>query len=151
MNSKLTYILLAAGSVIVGCGKTGTTDGGLSYKIHTGNDDKAIQEGDYVKFHLVYKTEDDSILQSSYDRGTPFEALIDSMSFQGAPTFEYLYHALKMMTLNDSATFHMRSDSLFSSDTKFTPGMTRTEERSVGKEWVSTSRTRGLPDQEKKK
>src|SRR3546814_19080606 len=90
------------------------------------------------------------------------EALIDSMSFQGAPTFEYLYHALKMMTLNDSATFHMRSDSLFSSDTTFTPGMTkpprppfirpgstvtmvRSEERRVGKECVSTCRYRWWP------
>ncbi|QEC54084.1 peptidylprolyl isomerase [Anseongella ginsenosidimutans] len=125
MNSKITCILLAAGSVMVGCGKSGTTDDGLSYKIHTKNNGKEINEGDYVKFHLVYKTENDSVLQSSYDRGTPFEALIDSMSFQGAPTFEYLYHALKMMTLKDSATFHMKSDSLFSTDTTFTPGMAK--------------------------
>ncbi|MFS8617086.1 MAG: FKBP-type peptidyl-prolyl cis-trans isomerase [Solitalea sp.] len=125
MNTKITCILLAAGSVMVGCGKSGSTDDGMNFTIHTKNNGKAINEGDYVKFHLVYKTEDDSILQSSYDRGTPFEALIDSMSFQGAPTFEYLYHALKMMTLNDSATFHMKSDSLFSADTTFTPGMTK--------------------------
>lgn len=110
---------------MVGCGKSGSTDDGMNFTIHTKNNGKAINEGDYVRFHLVYKTEDDSILQSSYDRGTPFEALIDSMSFQGAPTFEYLYHALKMMTLNDSATFHMKSDSLFSADTTFTPGMTK--------------------------
>src|SRR3546814_16764507 len=122
MNSKLTYILLAAGSVIVGCGKTGTTDGGLSYKIHTGNDDKAIQEGDYVKFTLVYKTEDDSILQSSYDRVTNFEALIDSMRFLVAPNFEYLYHSLKMMTPNTSAIFHLKSDSLLCSHFTFIPG-----------------------------
>lgn len=125
MNSRITCILLAVGSVMVGCAKSGSTDDGMSYDIHTKNDGKEITEGDYVKFHLVYKTEDDSILQSSYDRGTPFEALIDSMSFQGAPTFEYLYHALKMMTLGDSATFRMKSDSLFSSDTTLTPGMAK--------------------------
>src|SRR3546814_15120378 len=47
------------------------------------------------------------------------------MSFQGAPTFEYLYKLLKRMSSNDRATFPMRSDSLFSSYTTFTPGMTK--------------------------
>lgn len=124
MNIKVTCILLAAVSVMVGCGKSGKTGDGMRYKIHTKNDGKKIHEGDYVEFHLMYKTENDSTIQSSYDRGTPFPAVVDS-NMQGGPSLDYLYQALKMMTLNDSATFYITSDSLFSSDTIFTPGMVK--------------------------
>lgn len=126
MNTKLTYVILASAAMMASCGKSGTTSRDLQYKIHTGNKGEKIAEGDFVKFHVIYETDKDSVLQSTYEQpGQPAEAVIDSMSFAGAPLGQYMYDALKMLTSGDSATFKVKVDSLFSTDTVFRPGMTK--------------------------
>ncbi|MND55162.1 putative FKBP-type peptidyl-prolyl cis-trans isomerase [compost metagenome] len=88
------------------------TKRGLFYKIlkTTATNKIKIKQGDYVKFHMIYKTDKDSILQSTYKLKQPAEVIvrIDTMADKSQ-----VMEALTLLAKGDSATFRIGSDLLF--------------------------------------
>lgn len=89
------------------------TKRGLFYKIlkttNTPNKVK-IKQGDYVKFHMIYKTDKDSVLQSTYKFKQPAEVIV---KVDTAADKSQVMEALTLLAKGDSATFRISSDLLF--------------------------------------
>jgi len=84
------------------------TEDGLNYKFHThGTDTAKAHVGDKVSAYMTYRTMDDSIFSHSQE-GRPFELPMMKSVYKGD-----VFAALGMMSVNDSATFIINSDSFF--------------------------------------
>jgi FKBP-type peptidyl-prolyl cis-trans isomerase len=77
---KLNYVLLmiAPLALTISCGKMSyrKTKSGLVYKIFPSNGkEPLIKEGQVVKYNVVYKLNDDSVLYSSYDKMPAYDGV----------------------------------------------------------------------------
>lgn len=86
------------------------SDNGLFYKFYVENEKEAKpQLGDLLTMTLVYKiAENDSVIEDSRTRPTPFMLLLKASDFKGD-----LFEGLAMMHKGDSASFILKADSFF--------------------------------------
>jgi len=85
-----------------------TTAKGARYQIIDPKTGDRIKLNDVVTFNLAIKTERDSVLMSSYQRGQPFTAQV-----QPSKTVDDLMDIFPLLTLKDSARILIPADSLF--------------------------------------
>ena len=84
------------------------TESGLQYKMHTKNEGAKPVVGDIVVMDMIYKTDKDSVLFSTYTKGTPLEMPLQEPSYKGS-----VEEGFAMLSAGDSATFLVSADSLF--------------------------------------
>ncbi|SMO59285.1 FKBP-type peptidyl-prolyl cis-trans isomerase [Solitalea koreensis] len=119
MRSKLC-IALTALAIITCSFDEGfmKTARGLFYKIHTTTPGSIkIKEGDYVKFNLTYKTDKDSILNST----KPNEPAAAIVKLDTVMDRAKVMDALLLLSKGDSATFKVSADDLFRGAPEGTP------------------------------
>ncbi|UKJ08348.1 FKBP-type peptidyl-prolyl cis-trans isomerase [Solitalea lacus] len=115
MSVKKIAAVLVAASLSSIAFTTGflQTKRGLYYKIlktSTSPQKVKIKQGDYVKFHLVYKTDKDSVLQSTYKLKQPIETTVKLDTLMDKAQ---VMDALTLLAKGDSATFKISSAHLF--------------------------------------
>jgi len=90
---------------------------GVREEVHTRNPNaKTVFLKDFVTFHLVILTENDSIVRSTYFENKPIVKYMAEYSTPDKYTYRergVLYDILRMMRIGDSATYHISSDLLF--------------------------------------
>lgn len=85
------------------------TETGLMYTFHVDRKEGPnAKSGDILKLHFAIKTEKDSLLRSTFKEGSPLEMPLRPGPFKGS-----LEEGLMMMSVGDSATFLISSDSVF--------------------------------------
>ncbi len=107
MKFKLFTLLAAIGLFSCKTNDFQTTENGLQYNLHTSQKGTKAKVGDFVKIHLVNKTESDSVLQSTYTSGQPITLEVMKPNFKGD-----LMEGFTMMAEGDSGTFLVSVDSL---------------------------------------
>ncbi len=110
---KLPYLISAF--LLVGfCGKlqaqnaVKTTAKGARYQIIDAHPGDRIKLNDVITFNLAIKTEKDSVLMSSYQRGKPFTTQV-----QPSQAVDDLMDIFTQLTLKDSVRIMVPADSLF--------------------------------------
>lgn len=104
---KLVFALGLAVTGLTACNNFEKGEGDMLYKIHTDKSGELIKEGDFVAFKAIEKTEDDSVLYSSYDYDRPSLLVKEKSIFKGD-----LFAALSLLSEGDSATFKINIDSM---------------------------------------
>ncbi len=104
---KGILILGITAAALTGCKQFEKGPGDMLYKIHEDVDGSTIKDGDFVSFQAIEKTEEDSILFSSYEYDRPSLMVKEKSIFKGD-----LYAALEMLSEGDSATFKISIDSM---------------------------------------
>lgn len=104
---KGLLVLGIAVSALTSCKQFEKGPGDMLYKIHEDKDGPLIKDGDFVSFKAIEKTEEDSVLYSSYDYDRPSALVKEKALFAGD-----LYTALGMLSEGDSATFKISIDSM---------------------------------------
>ncbi|MGZ5283048.1 MAG: FKBP-type peptidyl-prolyl cis-trans isomerase [Bacteroidia bacterium] len=107
MKFQLFTLLAALGLFSCKTADFQTSDNGLQYNIHTSEKGEKAKVGDFIKIHLVNKTDKDSVLQSTYTSGNPMTLEVMKPSFKGD-----LMEGFTMMSEGDSGTFLVSVDSL---------------------------------------
>ncbi|WP_458526634.1 FKBP-type peptidyl-prolyl cis-trans isomerase [Onishia taeanensis] len=85
-----------------------TTDSGLQYKVLEAGDGATPSAGDSVKVHYEGKLLDDTVFDSSYERGEP-------VSFQVGQVIPGWQEALKMMSVGDTWMVYIPADLAYGS------------------------------------
>jgi len=88
-------------------------DGGTLYNIVEHKSGSTIKEGDFVSVQFAIKTEGDSLLQSTYDRGVPQALVVPKPQFKGD-----LISTLELLGEGDSVVIKANIDTML----KKTPG-----------------------------
>ncbi len=104
---KIVVILGVAVIGLSSCKQFKKGEGDMMYKIHEDKSGETIKEGDFVAFNAIEKTEEDSVLYSSYDYDRPSLLVKEKSLFTGD-----LFAALGMLSEGDSATFKINIDSM---------------------------------------
>lgn len=107
MKFQLFTLLAAIGLFSCKTGDFQTSDNGLQYNLHTSEKGEKAKVGDFIKIHLVNKTEKDSVLQSTYTSGNPMTLEVMKPAFKGD-----LMEGFTLMSEGDSGTFLVSVDSL---------------------------------------
>jgi FKBP-type peptidyl-prolyl cis-trans isomerase len=113
INKFQMMALVGAGSLIFsscdkipgGAQKTAT---GLEYELLDDKEGPTAKLDDFITLHISYKTEKDSLLNSTYTMGRPITSKVGPPMFKGA--FE---EGLLLLSAGDSAHFWIPSDSIF--------------------------------------
>ncbi|MCO4292060.1 FKBP-type peptidyl-prolyl cis-trans isomerase [Solitalea sp. MAHUQ-68] len=116
----LSFLLISTVALFAFTNDFLKTKRGLQYKIlktSKAPNKVKIKAGDYVKFHLIYKTDKDSLLQSTYKQA-PLEILV---KIDTTIDKAQLMDALTLLSKGDSATFRISSDLLFKNAPATTP------------------------------
>ncbi len=85
-----------------------TSETGLQYTFHTKNEGPKPAIGDMLTLNMVYKTQNDSVLYSTFVAGKPIRTPLTEPTFKGG-----VEEGFAMMSIGDSATFIMSADSVF--------------------------------------
>ncbi|MFN3404558.1 MAG: FKBP-type peptidyl-prolyl cis-trans isomerase [Cytophagaceae bacterium] len=110
----LKNILSLAGALLFGalmlqsCDGYKTTDNGLKYKIHVDSAGENIEAGGVALVHLKYFNEKDTFDTYKLNYGQPIDILVPESAFKGS-----LEEGLLLLSPGDSATFFIRTDSLY--------------------------------------
>jgi FKBP-type peptidyl-prolyl cis-trans isomerase len=104
---KNLIILGFAALTFAGCKQFKDGPGDLKYIIHEYKDGATAKEGDFLAIKFIQKTEEDSILASSFDTDRPVFLAQQKASFKGD-----IYDGLAMLSEGDSATFKVNLDSM---------------------------------------
>lgn len=105
---RKTFIILSVALFgLASCNQFKEGQGDMMYRIHNDEDGDTIKVGDFVSFKAIEKTEEDSVLYSSYDYDRPSLLVREKSVFKGD-----LYAALSMLSEGDSATFKINIDSM---------------------------------------
>jgi FKBP-type peptidyl-prolyl cis-trans isomerase FkpA len=114
MKRKTSFFLMFATMAIVlsSCSKYkgyDKTENGLYYKIHTTSADAVKpQIGDVLTLTMVYKTENDSVIEDSRTKPYPFMIVLSEPQYKAD-----IYEGLALLAKGDSATFILRADSFY--------------------------------------
>ena len=92
---------------LAGCKQFKKGPGDLQYVIHEDKSGTNVKEGDFLVFKFIQKTEEDSILSSSYDVDRPTFTVAQKSAFKGD-----IYDGLALLSEGDSATFKVNLDSM---------------------------------------
>lgn len=82
-------------------------EGGMQYKIVKDEGKAKIKEGDFISLGAVITTENDSLLNSSYEMEQPFYLAAQKSMYPGD-----IFAALSMLGEGDSAVFKLNIDSM---------------------------------------
>ncbi|HYK77212.1 MAG TPA: FKBP-type peptidyl-prolyl cis-trans isomerase [Daejeonella sp.] len=104
---KSVIILGLAVLGLTSCQQFKKGEGDMEYKIFTDKAGETIKDGDFVAFNAIEKTEEDSVLYSSYDLDRPSLLIKEKSVFAGD-----LFAALGMLSEGDSAIFKINIDSM---------------------------------------
>lgn len=104
---KNLIVLGFAALAIAGCKKFEKGPGDLQYKIHEDKSGNTVKEGDFLAIKFTQKTEEDSVLASSYDFDRPTFLVQQKAAFKGD-----IYDGLALLSEGDSATFKVNLDSM---------------------------------------
>ncbi|WP_423148585.1 FKBP-type peptidyl-prolyl cis-trans isomerase [Rubrolithibacter danxiaensis] len=126
MKKTLLGLGLAV-AVFSSCNQYKKGEGGLLYKIHEDKPGPTIKDGDFIAFMAIEKTEDDSVLFSSYDYDHAQFMLKQKPSFKGD-----LFSGLELLSEGDSATFKVSIDSVVKKSGQPRPATLK------GKYWLYT-------------
>jgi|GEM_PF-5208954 len=112
---KALLPLAAAMGLLAGCAadKDLKTTAGYPYTLdqHKEGTRKAAV-GDLLTFHVVYRTQKDSVLGSTYLQGAPYTIPLDTSAGPGQPKDPF-FSCYMTLAEGDSARFMVPSDSLF--------------------------------------
>lgn len=122
--SLLAFVLIGLFACKQKAGKEQKTESGFKYLIYTKSKGPKVKIGDYVTLVMVYKNDKDSILFDSRNGSLPLRFQLDKIPFQGS--FE---DGLLNLAKDDSATFFVPADSLFSYLFKGKSGMVVSQEQ----------------------
>lgn len=104
---KNLIVLGFAVLALAGCKQYKKGPGDLQYIIHEDEKGPEIKEGDFLAIKFIQKTEEDSIISSSYDADRPVFLVAQKPAFKGD-----IYDGFAMMSEGDSATFKINLDSM---------------------------------------
>ncbi len=104
---KISIILGLAVLGLASCKSFKKGEGDMMYKIHEDKAGATIQDGDFVALNFTEKTEEDSLMNNSYDIDRPAMLQKQKSAFKGD-----LFAALALLSEGDSATFKINLDSL---------------------------------------
>ena len=102
------FLIFASCGLVKAQAPVKTTAKGARYQIIDAHPGDRIKPNDVVTFNLAIKTEKDSLLMSSYQRGKPFTAQV-----QPAQSIDDLMDIFPQLALKDSVRIMIPSDSLF--------------------------------------
>ena len=108
--NQMKKIVMALGVAVLGlaaCNQFKKGEGDMMYKIYSKKDGTAIAIGDLAACRIIEKTEEDSILFSSYDYDRAMLLIREKSAFQGD-----LFAALGLLSEGDSASFKINMDSI---------------------------------------
>ena len=107
----ILILLLFLVSVFIGCSqnsreyKQGRAD--MQYLIHHDEPGPTIKQGDFLSVHFIHRTEEDSLLASSYQLDQPTFLEHVKPVFKGD-----IFDGLALLSEGDSATFKLNFDSM---------------------------------------
>lgn len=104
---KNLIILGFAALAFAGCKQFKKGPGDLQYIIHEDKSGPVVQDGDFLAIKFIQKTEEDSVLASSFDFDRPTFLVQQKAAFQGD-----IYDGLALLSEGDSATFKINLDSM---------------------------------------
>lgn len=104
---KSLVILFAASIALAACNKEQKGKGGLLYTIHKDAGKPKIKEGDYIKVDFVQTTDQDSILEATYDIGQSRIFPVGKKVYGGD-----MNDVVTLFGEGDSATFKMNIDTM---------------------------------------
>lgn len=105
---KKSFLALGIAFIaLTSCKQFEKGEGDMLYKMYEDKEGPKIKEGDFVALRAVEKTEEDSIIYSSYEYDRPSLLVKEKSLFKGD-----LYAALGMLSEGDSATFKINADSM---------------------------------------
>ncbi|AYQ35581.1 MULTISPECIES: FKBP-type peptidyl-prolyl cis-trans isomerase [Runella] len=110
MKFKSTIAFFSVAALMAACNnRVSVSETGLKYQIHDEHSDsRKPKVGDILTFHLVLKNSKDSVLRDTYKEGQPMQMMLQVPPFKGS--FE---EGLAMISKQDSASFFVSADSLF--------------------------------------
>ncbi|MDP9080976.1 MAG: FKBP-type peptidyl-prolyl cis-trans isomerase [Bacteroidota bacterium] len=83
MKKRLVFLALAAIALASCNGGFTKGDGGMEYKILDDKSGPSIKEGDFISFNFIVKTDADSVLQSTYEKGQPIRMPVPKLTGKG--------------------------------------------------------------------
>jgi len=104
---KNVFILGIAALALSSCNQFKKGEGDLLYKIHEDKNGPTIKDGDMIAFKAIEKTEEDSVIFSSYDFDRSAILVKEKSLFKGD-----INAALSLLSEGDSATFKVNLDSM---------------------------------------
>ncbi|MBC7916081.1 MAG: FKBP-type peptidyl-prolyl cis-trans isomerase [Pyrinomonadaceae bacterium] len=104
---KSLVVLGFAALAFAGCKQFKEGPGDLKYVIHEDKSGTTVKEGDFLAIKFIQKTEEDSLINSSYDYDRPTFLVIQKAAFKGD-----IYDGLALLSEGDSATFKINLDSM---------------------------------------
>ncbi|HRH35411.1 MAG TPA: FKBP-type peptidyl-prolyl cis-trans isomerase [Catalimonadaceae bacterium] len=84
------------------------TENGLEYELVENQEGTNAAIGDFISLHITYRTDKDSVLNSTHKMGQPISTKIGPSTFKGS--FE---EGLTLLSAGDSANFWISTDSIF--------------------------------------
>jgi len=104
---KNLIVLGFAALAFAGCKQFKKGPGDLQYIIHEDESGATVKEGDFLAIKFIQKTEEDSVLASSFDFDRPTFLVQQKAAFKGD-----IYDGLALLSEGDSATFKVNLDSM---------------------------------------
>lgn len=104
---KNLVVLGFAALAFAGCKQYEKGPGDLQYLIHEDKAGATVKEGDFLAIKFIQKTEEDSIMNSSFDYDRPTFLVEQKPSFKGD-----IYDGIALLSEGDSATFKINLDSM---------------------------------------
>lgn len=104
---KIVFTLGIAALGLSSCNQFKKGEGDMMYKIYTKKDGPTMAIGDLAACRVVEKTEEDSVLFSSYDYDRSMLLMREKSAFAGD-----LFAALGLLSEGDSASFKINMDSV---------------------------------------
>ncbi|MEO8146605.1 MAG: FKBP-type peptidyl-prolyl cis-trans isomerase [Bacteroidia bacterium] len=113
MKKSFIYLGVVVAAIFMASCKKGfqKTEGGLEYKIYTGNSGPKPKEGDIMRCDIIYKkvkNDSDSVFFSSVTRDTGAVVKLSKPTCKGC-----IEEGMMLLSAGDSATFIASADSFF--------------------------------------
>ncbi|MBA3647594.1 MAG: FKBP-type peptidyl-prolyl cis-trans isomerase [Chitinophagales bacterium] len=123
MNRKQVFAMLLMSGIVFNSFAQNVTEGfsksphGLLYKIIIDAHKPKANVGDIIKLNLLYSTQNDSVLFSTFDQGIgPVQFNVSDPTFSGDPM-----EGFAMLGQGDSAVFLMSTDSAYKNQDEMPP------------------------------